>query len=207
MREEFGEADLVQELLGLAIGALRREALGVVDEFAQALHIGREPGEPVGGVLVGLDQLAGKLAVLGDAGAHARERVLVKRLDGGERLFASLVQSAASSFVATAAVILSFRKSMAPVGAGPNSRLTCRHLAGDATGLPAPAGLRARVNFSSLPPSCPRLSRASTPDDRETHRAETICSANVLRFTSCRRVDGRDKRGHDAVRGRVVSLD
>ena len=51
-----------------------------------------------------------------------------------------------------------------------------------------------------FPPSCPRLSRASTPDDRETHRAETICSANVLRFASWRGVDARDKRGHDAVR-------
>ncbi len=63
MREEFGEADLVQKLLGLAIGALGREALGVVDEFAQALHIGREPGEPVGGVLIGLEQIIGDLAV------------------------------------------------------------------------------------------------------------------------------------------------
>jgi len=44
------------------------------------------------------------------------------------------------------------------------------------------------------------LSRASTPVNRETLRAETVRSAHILTFASCRRVDGRDKRGHDAVR-------
>ena len=68
LREKFGEADPGQKLLGLAIGALGREALGVIDEFAQALHIGREPGEAVRGVLIGLDQLAGQLAVLASPG-------------------------------------------------------------------------------------------------------------------------------------------
>ena len=49
-------------------------------------------------------------------------------------------------------------------------------------------------------PSCPALCRASTPVNRETLRAETVRSAHILSFASCRHVDGHDKRGHDAVR-------
>ncbi len=40
----------------------------------------------MGGVLVGLDEIVGELAVLGDAGADARERLAIQRLDGGARL-------------------------------------------------------------------------------------------------------------------------
>jgi len=61
-------------------------------------------------------------------------------------------------------------------------------------------GLELRLISAHFQPSCPALCRASTPDNRETHRAEAACSAHVLTFASCRRVDGRDKRGHDAVR-------
>jgi hypothetical protein len=42
------------------------------------------------------------------------------------------------------------------------------------------------------------LCRASTPVNRETHRAETVGSAHILTFASRHRVDGRDERGHDA---------
>ncbi|WP_196400727.1 hypothetical protein [Methylocystis sp. H4A] len=49
-------------------------------------------------------------------------------------------------------------------------------------------------------PSCPALCRASTPVNREAHRAETVGSAHILTFASRHRVDGRDKRGHDEVR-------
>ena len=47
-------ADLVQQLLGFAIGTFGLKPFGVGDQLAQALHIGGEPGEAVGGVLVGL---------------------------------------------------------------------------------------------------------------------------------------------------------
>jgi hypothetical protein len=56
-------------------------------------------------------------------------------------------------------------------------------------------------------PSCPALCRASTPVNRETHRAETGSLAPVLTFGSPNRVDGRDKRGHDAARLRLANLD
>ena len=142
LREEFGEADLVQKLFGLAIGALAGEALGVVDQFAQALHIGREPGEPMGGVLIGLEQIIGDLAVAGVAGAHARERILVQRLDGGERLFRVAGPIGGFKFRRDGCGHSLLSGSQSARRRWANLRLTCRHLAGDAT-----ASAAGRLNF------------------------------------------------------------
>jgi hypothetical protein len=57
--------------------------------------------------------------------------------------------------------------------------------------------LRTRVNFCSLSAVMAALV-AGTPGHRETHHAETPCSAHVLTFASCHRVDGRDKRDQGA---------
>ncbi|CCJ07519.1 Hypothetical protein BN69_2068 [Methylocystis sp. SC2] len=44
-----------------------------------------------------------------------------------------------------------------------------------------------------------RIDAASTPVNRETLHADTARSAHIVTF-SCRRVDRRDKGGHDAVK-------
>ncbi len=85
LRQKLGEADPGQKLLGLAIGALGRQALGVMDEFAKALLIGGEPGEAMSRVLIGLDQLGRQLVVLAHPSPHGGQRLAVKRLDGFKR--------------------------------------------------------------------------------------------------------------------------
>ena len=66
--EIFAEPDLRQQRLGLAVAPLGLHAAGVAGHFADRLDIGREPGEPVRGMLLALELFRAE----GVAVAHAR---------------------------------------------------------------------------------------------------------------------------------------
>ena len=61
--EIFAEADAGQQLLGRAEAALLVHPAGVGGQFLDRFDIGREPGEAMGGVLLGLDLGGAELAV------------------------------------------------------------------------------------------------------------------------------------------------
>ena len=54
LREIFAERDADRGLLDFAEAAGRQHAVGIGDELAHGLHIGREPGEAVRGALLAL---------------------------------------------------------------------------------------------------------------------------------------------------------
>ncbi len=58
LREIFAEPDADEQLLDLAEAAGRMHALGIGGELADRLDIGREPGEPVGGALLAVEDAA-----------------------------------------------------------------------------------------------------------------------------------------------------
>ncbi len=79
----FAQPDAHQQRLGLAEAPLLGEARRIGAELADRLGIGREPGEPMGGVLLGLQALGREPAVGADeAGAHAPRGVRGERLRG-----------------------------------------------------------------------------------------------------------------------------
>ena len=72
--EIFAEADPGEQLLGRAEAALLVHAPGVGGHFLDRLDVGREPGEAVDGVLLGLDLGGAELAVRADPLARPRSR-------------------------------------------------------------------------------------------------------------------------------------
>ena len=57
LRQKLAGADAHQQLLDLAEPALLAHPLRIGRELADRLHIGREPGEAVGGALLALDRV------------------------------------------------------------------------------------------------------------------------------------------------------
>jgi hypothetical protein len=86
LREVFAEPDAYQQRLGFTEASCSRHPLGVTAELADRLHIGREPGEPVGRALLLVDQLCGNPPVLGDLRADRADRVGQQGFDRGRRL-------------------------------------------------------------------------------------------------------------------------
>ncbi len=83
----LAEPDAHEERLGLAEAPLACEAGRVGAELDDRLGVGREPGEAVGGVLLGLEALRRQAAVGPDeAGAHAPGGIRGERLRGKARL-------------------------------------------------------------------------------------------------------------------------
>ena len=154
LRQIFGEGDAGEEILDLAIGALGREAIGIGEQLAQALHIGREPGEAVGGVLLHLDQLIGELAVLGDAGADGGERLPIERLHGGESRL-RLGQPGRGGGLGRSAHSLSLFLGRARPGRGGRIFSKCRQSREDAT-VPGVGGANG-AGFSRSPGACASL--------------------------------------------------
>ena len=85
LRQVFAEADLQDELLRLAQPPLAREAARPGVEFVQRLHIGRRPGEAMGGGLMGLQRLgldlAGDADPVGQGRAHRAQMAVERRQD------------------------------------------------------------------------------------------------------------------------------
>ncbi len=84
----LGESGLQDQLLDLAELLLHSERTCPMRQLAQAFDVGREPGQPVRGTLLGIDQFAGDLSITRDLGRHAR-------LGRGEKAF-----GAADGFIA-----------------------------------------------------------------------------------------------------------
>jgi hypothetical protein len=75
LRQILSEADADDEFLHLAEGARRGQTLGIGGELPDALHIGGQPGEAVGGALLALDGGVGDAPALGHQGAHRGHRL------------------------------------------------------------------------------------------------------------------------------------
>jgi hypothetical protein len=89
----FAKGDLVDQRLDLAEPALGRQPLGPALHLAQALGIGRDPGQAMGGILMRLDQPAADPVALGDLRAHRRSRRPGIGLDGAKRRPGQVEQS------------------------------------------------------------------------------------------------------------------
>jgi hypothetical protein len=89
----FAKGDLVDQRLDLAEPALGRQPLGPALHLAQALGIGRDPGQAMGGILMRLDQPAADPVALGDLRAHRRGRRPGIGLDGAKRRPGQVEQS------------------------------------------------------------------------------------------------------------------
>ncbi len=88
LREIFAKADAGQQLFGLAEPAFAAQALGVGSELLDRLDVSREPGEAVGGVLLGFELARTQLAVDADALAQGGG-------GAGERGFGGMLRGAA----------------------------------------------------------------------------------------------------------------
>ena len=83
----FGGANLRQQRVQLAEPAILLHALGVACDLTERLGIGRDPGKPVGGVLLALERGAIDLAVRRELRG---DRVHASVVEGGRRLSNSL---------------------------------------------------------------------------------------------------------------------
>ena len=86
LRQEFTDADRDQQLLDLAQRAGDVRALGKGADLADALGIGREPGEAVGGALLAVEQAVDRVGIDPDPRAHGGGRVVEDRVRGQGRL-------------------------------------------------------------------------------------------------------------------------
>ena len=86
LRQEFADPDRDHQLLRFAQRAGVMGALGKGGHLTDAFDIGGEPGQPVGGALLALEQPLDGVGVDSDARTHGRRRVPQDRFRGQRRL-------------------------------------------------------------------------------------------------------------------------
>ncbi len=90
--EIFAKPDAGQQQLGLAETALLAHALSVCRHFLDRFDIGREPRQPMDGVLFGLHLVGAQLAVVAHPVADGVERAIQKPLGGEMSLMGEVVE-------------------------------------------------------------------------------------------------------------------
>ena len=92
LRDIFSEPDANEQLLGLAKRSLAGHARGIGGKLTHRLRIGREPGEPMGGALLAVEQAADDMAFHRHPLAHFGRRVGQQGIEGRARLVGELDQ-------------------------------------------------------------------------------------------------------------------
>ena len=92
LREIFAERDAHEVFLDLAERAGRDHPFGIGGELAHGLHIGGEPGQPMGGALLAVEQAAVRLAGDNHPLAHLGHGVGQQGIERGGRLTAEVDQ-------------------------------------------------------------------------------------------------------------------
>ena len=90
--EIFAERDAHEVFLDLAERAGAGHAFGIGGELAHRLDIGGEPGQPVGGALLAIEQAADRLACHHHPLAHLGHGIGQQGIEGGGRLAAEFDQ-------------------------------------------------------------------------------------------------------------------
>ena len=90
--EIFAEPDAHEVFLKFAEGAVADHAFRVGGELAHGLHIGGEPGQPVSGALLAIEQAANRMAFHHHPLAHLDDGVGQQGIERGGRLAAEFDQ-------------------------------------------------------------------------------------------------------------------
>ena len=83
LRQIFAERDAHQQFLDLAERAGLGHAFGIGRELAHRFNVGGEPGQPVGGALLAVEQAGNRLAGDGHPFAHLGHRVREQGIERG----------------------------------------------------------------------------------------------------------------------------
>ena len=90
--EIFAERDAHEVFLDLAERAGADHPFGIGGELAHGLHIGGEPGQPVGGALLAIEQAGDRVAFHHHPLAHLGHGIGQQGIEGGGRLAAEFDQ-------------------------------------------------------------------------------------------------------------------